>query len=517
MGNEVFELRLSPVFEDAYEIRDSLPEFKMLIDGKWQRAGPGEVFDITTPINGTLIARAQLSTASDIEKATFAARASRAIRDLPAIERIEVFRCAADLMQQHRDDFVRTLQLEAAKTVRDARGEVEATIQRFRMTLEEARHIFGEYIPGDWSKDASGKMALVIREPVGVVAAISPFNYPLFIASTKIIPALLAGNSVVLKPSSSNPISAVLLTRVLEASGIPPGCLNLVTGRGSVAGDALVASENVDMVNFTGSTPVGKRISRMAVMKRLHLELGGKAYALVLEDADLDLAAERCVYGSLKFSGQRCDAVSAIVVLESVADALSEKIVQQVDRWKMGNPLEESTTMGPVIDQAAAERIHELVSDAIEKGARLLRGGGFEGTYYQPTVLDHVPFHAQIASEEVFGPVVSIIRAEDLSSALRFARKSRYGLESCVFCRDFYRMWQVAKALECGEVTVNDCPHHGVGYFPFGGIKDSGMGREGIGYSIDEMTNLKTIVFNLAAGGLGKIAQDAAACRRAGD
>jgi acyl-CoA reductase-like NAD-dependent aldehyde dehydrogenase len=257
--------------------------------------------------------------------------------------------------------------------------------------MEEAKRISGDYMPGDWSHDAVGKMALVIREPIGIAAVISPFNYPLFIASTKIIPALLAGNSVVVKPSSFNPISALLFVRVLEASGIPEGCLNIVTGTGEEVGDALVKHERVGMINFTGSTPIGKSIAQMTGMKKLHLELGGKGYALVLEDADLDLAAEKCVFGSFKFSGQRCDAISAVLAVESIADDLCDKIVREADRWKFGDPRDESVMEGPVINSAAAMRIHGMVTDAIENGARLLLGGKFQGSYYEPTVLDHVP------------------------------------------------------------------------------------------------------------------------------
>ena len=417
------------------------------------------------------------------------------------------------MLEKHRDEFIRILQIETGKTAQDAEGEFDASLQRLRFTKEEASRIFGEYIPGDWNTGTTEKMAMVIREPVGVVAAIVPFNYPLFIAATKIVPALLAGNSVVIKPSSSNPIAATLLASVLESAGVPEGSMNLVTGKGEEAGDALVGSENVDMINFTGSTPVGRMISQKAEMKRLHLELGGKAYALVLDDADLDLAAQRCVYGSLKFAGQRCDAVSAVLAMEPIADDLVEKITAEVDRWKMGDPRDESVSIGPLINSRAAARISEQVSDAVAKGAELLRGGKSSGPYFEPTVLDHVPQQATIATEEVFGPVVTIIRCRDVDEALKFARKSKYGLESCVFTKDFYLMWRVAKALECGGVTINDCPSHGIGYFPFGGIKQSGLGREGIGYSIDEMTRLKTIVFNLAPAGLGKKEQSAATCK----
>lgn len=513
MAKEDLDLRLSPAFDGIYEVEDGIPALKMLIDGGWGGSEDGEQFDIHTPLDDHVIARSQLATKSDVHLAFAAARKRREIRDLPAIERIAIFECAAGLLEQHQDEFVRVLRLEAGKTLGDARGEFQATLERLRLTMEEARRIFGEYIPGDWSRSTEGKMALVIREPVGVVVTIIPFNYPLFIAATKIVPALLSGNSVVIKPSSSNPISATMLARTLELAGLPGGSLNLVTGKGEEMGDAIVTNENADMINFTGSTPVGRRISRMAVMKRLHLELGGKAYALVLEDADLVLAAERCVFGSLKYAGQRCDAVSAVLAVEKVADEFKERVIAEVDKWKFGDPRDDSVTIGPMINPRAAEGVHKLVRDAVEKGAELLRGGRFKGSYYEPTVLDKVPQHASIAREEVFGPVVTIIRCPDEHEAIEFARGSRYGLESCVFARDFYRMWRAAKALECGEVTINDCPAHGVGYFPFGGIKDSGLGREGIGYSIDEMTNLKTIVFNLATAGLGKREQLKATCR----
>lgn len=375
MGKDGLELQLSSLFDGIYSVSDDIPNFRMLIGGMWRGAEGRSRFDVHTPIDGSIIARAQMASSVDIDRAVTAARENRRIRNLPGIERIDIFNCAAGLLEQHKDEFASVLQMEAGKSTRDAAGEVEGTIHRLRLTMEEAKRIFGDYVPGDWSHDAVGKMALVIREPIGVVAVISPFNYPLYIASTKMIPALLAGNSVVVKPSSSNPISAILLVRVLEASGIPEGCLNIVTGKGEETGDTLIKHEKVGMINFTGSTPVGKRISQMAGMKKLHLELGGKGYALVLDDADLDLAAKKCVYGSLKFSGQRCDAISAVLAVETIAEDLSDKIVREVDRWKFGDPRDESVTVGPVINPEAAKRIHGMVMDAVDKGARLLRGG----------------------------------------------------------------------------------------------------------------------------------------------
>jgi glyceraldehyde-3-phosphate dehydrogenase [NAD(P)+] len=362
--------------------------------------------------------------------------------------------------------------------------------------MEEVKKISGEYIPGDWSDDTRGKIAVVIREPVGVVAAISPFNYPLFIQAAKVIPALLAGNSVVLKPASSTPLSALMFARVLQESGIPNGCLNVITGPGSI-GMKLVEHPHISLVSFTGSTKAGREISRAAEVKHLHLELGGKAVAIVLSDADVGLAARKCVEGAFRNAGQRCDAVSLALVEEGVADLFVEKVLEEAGKWTVGDPRWDDVKMGPLINSSQVERVHRLVVDAVEKGAKLLMGGRFEGNYYQPTVLDHVPKSAEIMWEEIFGPVLPIARVRDVGEALEIASAQRYGLDSCVFTNNFYRMWSVAKRLQVGSVTVNDMPRHGVGYFPFGGVKESGIGREGIGYSIDEMTVLKTIVFNL--------------------
>ncbi len=403
------DLRLSSAFDGIYEMAGGLPTFRMLIDGAWRESERDEAFAVRTPINGSSIARAQAGTKSDVQLACRSAKRSRGIREMPGWERMEIFRMAAQMLKEHQEEFLHALQLEAGKTRSDAQGEFEATVRRLEFTRQEAGRFYGDWIPGDWNKGTEEKMSLVIREPLGVVAAIVPFNYPLFIAATKVVPALLAGNSVVVKPSSTNPISATMLTRILQMAGVPEGSLNLVTGKGSEAGDALVESDDVDMINFTGSTPVGREIAGKAGFKRLHLELGGKAYAIVLEDANLDLAARRCVYGSLKFSGQRCDAVSAILAVEGIADELVERMVAEAEGWKLGDPRDGSVSIGPLIDSRAAERISDLVKDATEKGARLLLGGGHHDAYFEPTILDHVPKEAAAAREEIFGPLAVVI------------------------------------------------------------------------------------------------------------
>ncbi|NWG09950.1 MAG: aldehyde dehydrogenase family protein [Nitrososphaerales archaeon] len=498
-------LKLGEFFDPIYtRDPDGIPFFKMLINGEWFFSVSKKMIDVDTPIDGSVIARVSNATRDEVERAIEVAYGSKPkIRNIPGIERIMIFEKAAHLIMKYKDDFVRTLMLEAGKPKRDAEGEVRATVDRLMLTMEEARKIFGEYIPGDWSDDTTGKIALVIREPVGVVVAISPFNYPLYIASAKIIPALLAGNTVVSKQSSEDPITLLLFARILEEAGIPPGTLNMVTGSGEL-GDYLVPNEKVAAINFTGSTNVGRRIAKTAGLKKLHLELGGKGMAIVLEDADLDLAAKRCVEGSLKNAGQRCDAISAVMVVESVADEFARKVVDEVRNWKHGDPRDPSVKVGPVINLVAAQRIQGLVDDAKEKGARLLAGGSHKDCYFVPSVIYDVPLVARIAWEETFGPVVTIMKIKSEDEAIEIGKKSRYGLDSCIFTNNFYKMWKVAKRLETGEVTINDLPRHGVGYFPFGGSKESGIGREGIGYSIEEMTQLKTIIFNLEPAGLGK-------------
>jgi acyl-CoA reductase-like NAD-dependent aldehyde dehydrogenase len=375
------------------------------------------------------------------------------------------------------------------------------------MTMEEARSIFGEYVPGDWSEDTMAKFALVIHEPLGVIACISPFNYPLFSVIAKVVPAIVSGNTTVVKPASDDPIVALLVGRVLQEAGVPDGVVNVVTGAGKEVGDALVGHEHVRMVTLTGSTEVGKHVANLVGMKKKHLELGGKGAALVAADADLPLAAKKVLEGSLKYSGQRCDAISRVFVDQGVADRFMDLLVQESGSWNLGDPRNTMHNMGPLINPKAAERVQGLVDDAVAKGAKLVKGGKHDHSYFEPTILDHVPAEARIATEETFGPVVTVMRVQGIDEAIERTNESKFGLDSCVFTNNLYTAWKVAKALEEGSVSINDAPAHGVGYFPFGGNKDSGIGREGVGYSIDEMTRLKTIQFNLAPAGLGKTRQ----------
>lgn len=488
-------VKLRDIFDPIYAVTDSgTLDFKMLLEGKW--VSLPQRIEVHTPIDDSLIATVPSASEAEAERAINSSYANRnAIRTIPAVEKIEIFQKARELLLQNMDSFSPILTLEAGKPKSNAEGEVKATAERLKLTPEEYGKIRGEHIPGDWSEETVGTSADVLREPLGVVLAISPFNYPLYITSTKVIPALLAGNSVVVKTSSKDPLSFLMFARVLELAGIPAGTLNVVTGRGPI-GEYLAAHDKISMLTFTGSTDVGKTLARVAGLKMLHMELGGKGCAIILKDADLDLAATETVKGSLSYSGQRCDAVSRVLVEQAVAESFVEKVLREVERYKVGDPTDPSVKVGPLIDRNAVERVHGLVTDAIQKHATLLTGGKYQGNYYQPTVLDSVPLDAEVMWVETFGPVIPIAHVKDVDEAIDLTNRSRYGLDSCVFTNDINLARKVAKRLEEGEVTVNAAPRHGVGYYPFGGNKDSGLGREGIGYSIEEMTRLKTIVYN---------------------
>jgi glyceraldehyde-3-phosphate dehydrogenase [NAD(P)+] len=498
-------LRLSNLFTDCYRIRNGIPEFQLFVGGEWVKSARGKTLPVDSPIDDSVIARVQAGSKEDVDRAIDSAyRARKSVRDIPAIDRIDILNRARHIIEDNKDDFVGTLTLEAGKPMSSAMGEVRASLNRIKMTMEEARSIFGEYIPGDWSEDTMAKFALVIHEPLGVVACVSPFNYPLFSVIAKVIPALVSGNTVVVKPASDDPLVALLLARVLQEAGIPDGVVNVITGSGREVGDELVGHDHVSMVTLTGSTEVGKHVAQLVGMKKRHLELGGKGAAIVAGDADLTLAASKVLEGCLKYSGQRCDAISRVFVDESVADRFLELLSGGVGAWKLGDPRDAETTVGPLINPEAAERVQGLVDDAVAKGAILIKGGKHNESYFEPTLLDSVPAEARIATEETFGPVVTVARVKGVDEAISRTNESRYGLDSCVFTNNLYTAWKVAKALEEGTVTINDAPAHGVGYFPFGGNKDSGLGREGIGFSIDEMTRIKTIQFNLSPAGLGK-------------
>lgn len=470
--------------------------YKLFIGGRWVESSSHKTFDVRNPATGKLIARAQKATPDDALKAIESAhKAKPIISEMPAVERIGLLERIHELVIKHRKDLVNMIVQEAGKPVSVAEGEVKATYERLKFAAEEAKAFQGEYIPGDIVPDTINKFAIVTRKPRGLVLAISCFNYPLYISVAKIAPAIASGNSVVLKSASDDPLSSLMFARLADLAGMPKGVFNVVTGSSSEIGDIMVTDRRVKMISFTGSSSVGKHIADIAGMKRLHLELGGKGPGIVLDDADVDLAVKECLSGALKYSGQRCDALSRIIVTDGIAKSFVKKALVEIKKWRMGDPRNKSTKIGPLINTGAVEKVEILVNDALEKGAKVLAGGKRNGLYYHPTILDNVTQSMRIAWEETFGPVVTIIRVNDEKEALKVANQSNFGLDASIFTRDVNKAVRIARKLEDGSVTINAHPSHGLGNFPFGGDKDSGIGREGLNYSIDEMTKLHTIVF----------------------
>ncbi len=482
-------------FEDIVEVNKGIPYFKMLVGGEWVL---GEsLMEIKSPL--TLNTVAIVSTV-DLELANKALDAAIATRDkmknMPGAKRIEIMEKAAKILADRKETVVKALISNVGKPRVEAEGEVDSTIDRLMSARYDVNRIKGDLIPGEWAKQNQGRIAMVVREPVGVVLAISPFNYPLFISYTKVIPGLIAGNSVILKPPSAVPIPALMMARILDVAGIPKGAYSNIVASGDIA-SYLATDDHVNMITFTGSTSVGLELNKISGIKKMHLELGGKASAIVTKNArNLEKVAKSIVDGSYKFSGQRCDAISRVLAESTIASQLIESIVNEAKKFRLNSPEENSLPIGPLIDRVQAERVKNLIDDAIVKGAKLLLGGKISKNYVEPTVLSDVPLTARIMWDETFGPVIPIHNYFTEDEAVTICNKSEYGLDSAVFTDDISEALRIAREIETGEVTVNAFPSHGIGFFPFGGVKQSGFGREGIGFSIDEFTNMKTIVIS---------------------
>ncbi len=471
--------------------------YKNLVDGNWMESK--SLLTVHSPLDDSVLGMVPAMTKEDVDLAFIAARkAFYKWRETTIEERAEIMYRAADLLMDKLEELAQLLVVEIGKDRKSARAEVERTADFIRFTADTARNLSGESIPGDSFPGVKrNKISIVRREPLGVVVAISPFNYPINLAASKLAPGLMAGNTMVLKPASQGSICGLSLARVFEEAGVPAGVLNTVTGKGSEIGDYVTTHKEVNFINFTGSTDVGTRISSITSMVPLLLELGGKDAAIVLADADLDLAASNIVAGGYSYSGQRCTAVKRILVLEEVADTLVEKIKERVEKLRVGNPLNQDVDIVPLINTKAADFVMELIEDAKEKGAKLLLGGNRDGNLIYPTLFDNVTTDMRLAWEEPFGPVLPIIRVKTKEEAIKIANQSEYGLQSAVFTQNIDDACQVAAALEVGTVQINNKTERGPDHFPFLGVKSSGFGTQGIRYSIESMSRPKAMVINI--------------------
>jgi len=469
---------------------------KMLLAGSWvDRDARIEVRD---PFDDSLIDTVPRATAGDVETALAAAVKGFTIaRRMTVYERSQVLLKTAAIVQGRLEEFATTIAREGSKTIREARKEARRCVNTLTISAEEAKRIQGETIPFDSFPGGEKRFGYYERVPIGVVLAITPFNDPLNLVAHKLGPAVAAGNAVILKPATVTPLSALKLTEAFAEAGLPALVLQTLTGYGAEIGDPLVSDPRVRMVSFTGGLEAGQRITKIAGIKKIGMELGSNSPVIVWKDADLPWAAETCVSGAFWAAGQNCIGVQRIYVHGGVYDEFRSRVVEATRKYRIGNKLDEATDMGPMIAEGEAKRVARWVAEAREMGARVLVGGGRTGALMQPTVLENVPETATIHHDEVFGPTVNLYPVADADEALEKANSLPFGLHAAVLTRDVDMAFKLARGLDCGGVMVNDSTDYRLDSMPFGGIKNSGLGREGIKFSLQEMTEPKVICFYL--------------------
>jgi acyl-CoA reductase-like NAD-dependent aldehyde dehydrogenase len=467
------------------------------IGGQWV-PGDGEEIEVRSPATDEILGTVTASSAAQVEAAVGAAAdAFTAWRKVSLLERVELCRAAFDICMERADEIAEQITKEVGKTIRESREEmVEYTADHFRRASEDVLRHVGMVLPSTQER-SNAKRIIVVQEPIGVIAAVTPWNFPVDIAGIPIVYGLAVGCTVVWKPSEKAPLCANMFAEVIHDAGFPPGTLNVVHGRGDV-GSALITNPDVASVVFTGSTKTGEQVARDAALKNRVLELGGNGPQIVLADANLEKAADAAIVGCFYLAGQCCTAAERILVHESVKEEFVAALVERTKALRVGDPLDEETDMGPLCTNEVLARTIEHVEDAVAKGARVVYGGGHEGHFHEPTILDGVTSDMSIAREETFGPVAPIMTFGDLDEALAVANETDYGLTAAVFTRSLHDAWHAAEELRHGTVHINETTNYWDQLAPFGGAKKSGAGRELAGWMIDALTETKQITFDLA-------------------
>lgn len=469
--------------------------FGFLLDGKW--LSEGEPFEVRSPYDGSVIATTFRPTSAHVEAAIRSSVAAfERTRKMAAYERQRILERVASSISDRREEFAQTIALEAGKPIVTARAEVERAIFTFTLAAAESVRINGEWLPLDLQASTAGRWAIVRRFPLGPIASISPFNFPLNLVAHKWAPAIAAGCTIVHKPASQTPLCSLMLAELVERAGWPPGALGVLPLSGRDA-ERLVTDDRLKKLTFTGSGAVGWDLKQKAGKKHVTLELGGNAGVIVHHDADVDYAAERAVTGGFSYAGQSCISVQRILVQARVFDKFLGAFVPRVKRLKAGDPLDESTDVGPMISAADARRASEWIEEAVAAGAKLLCGGQRRGSVVEPTVLTSTRPEMRVNCLEVFAPVVTVEPYDDFADAIRRVNDSSYGLQAGVFTRDAKLLFSAYEQLEVGGVVAGDVPTFRIDHMPYGGIKDSGLGREGLRYAIESMTEPKLLVMNL--------------------
>ncbi len=468
---------------------------KMLIKGKWRESA--NLRQIRSPYDGSVAAEVYFAEKDQVLEAIAAAEEAFAMtRGLASYERSQALeKISAEISRRH-EELARSIALQAGKPIRDSRVEVERAAGTFKAAAEEAKRLDGEMIPLDWIPAAQKRWGLVRRFPVGPLTAISPFNFPLNLVAHKVAPAMAAGNTVVLKPSSQVPATALLLAEIIASSGYPEGGVNVIPA-GYKEAEPLLTDERIKMVTFTGSPAIGWDLKKQANKKKVTLELGGNAAVVVEPDTDLAFAVPRIVTGAFSYAGQICISIQRLFLHEKIYDAFMAEFLERTKKLAVGDPLDEKTDVGPMIDEAAARQTEEWVGEAVGKGARLLCGGKRRGTIYEPTVLENVRPELRISWLEAFAPIAVVYPYRDFEKALDGVNYSIYGLQAGVFTNDLKKAFHAFETLEVGGIILNDIPTFRADHMPYGGVKESGFGREGVRYALEEMTELRLLALNL--------------------
>ncbi|MFX1281441.1 MAG: NADP-dependent glyceraldehyde-3-phosphate dehydrogenase [Promethearchaeota archaeon] len=482
-------------------MRDNL-EFKYFVEGIWKKSDSGKTIIIKNPYNDEVVGSVQACTIEEVNQVINIAKENQECWEEKAQrERSDIIKTAADLMREWADSLGYIMMKEIGKPLKSAVSEIIRTAELFEATAEAGLQQEGEAIYGDAFKGFSkDKISMTYRVPLGVILCIGPFNYPFNLTGSKIAPALMAGNTVVVKSPSQGAITPLFLGLILEKAGVPAGVFNIVTGKGSEIGDYLVQHPLINMVSFTGSSVTGKHLASIVGMKPLLLELGGKDAAIVLNDADLDITGDAIVSGAFSYSGQRCTAVKRVLPMPGIADKLIELVKEKTMNLSVGDP-EKNATIGPLISSQQCDYVQGLIDDALDKGATLLYGNKREGNIMWPTLLDNVTTEMRIAWEEPFGPVLPFIRVKSAEEAIKISNKSEYGLQGMIFTENIDLAFNIAQELEVGTVQINGKSERGPDHFPFLGTKSSGLGTQGIKYSIEAMSRPKVVVMNLSERG----------------
>lgn len=454
---------------------------------------------VLLPFDGEEVGTVYDASDEHVNKAVEAARrASVVMREMTLAERAAILRKASEILSERAEEMALVVSSESGKPIKEASAEVRRSVSTLEFSAEAAKRHHGEVVPMDASPAGAGLMAITVREPLGVIAAITPFNFPLNLALHKIGPAIAAGNSVVHKPASTTPISGIKMAEIFAESGLPPGALNVVTGSGGVIGDLLVFHDDVAMITFTGSAEVGTRIRNLAGLKRVTLELGNNSALIIEADADLDAAVPRCVTACFAHSGQVCISLQRIFVQQQIRDEFVERFVEATGKLVIGHPHDPDTDVSSLITEGDAERVESWIQEAVAAGASLLAGGGRQHrATIEPAILADVPPSSKLWCEEAFGPLVGIKSYSTLDEAIDRVNDSDYGLQAGIYTRDLENAFRAARRVHVGGFLINEVPQYRVDHMPYGGVKLSGLGREGPKYSIEEMSETKLICWKV--------------------